>query len=79
MSDPRFTHACTTCHWLGQHDSYDLYCCHSEALGVVLVARFGSNERAYITMTLRLYRGTPDELPGPFNRAHALASARGLV
>lgn len=73
---PRYAHHCELCEdrggcvWLGHHDHYDLYACSSRERGVVLYARYGASGKEVASFAMRLYRGTPEELPEPFYAAY---------
>jgi len=42
----RFPHDCSCCHFLGQHEEYDLYYCEVSPAPTV-IARFGSEPHEY--------------------------------
>lgn len=83
FGQPRHTHACDACAdcvWLGQDGGfYDLYCCTSDARGVVLIARYGDRPHDYASLSLRHYHSHPDGLTEPFHTAYVRARNHGVV
>ena len=47
MSEPRYTHDCAKCKFLGKHDEYDLYFC--DKWSATVIARFGSDWGDYLS------------------------------
>lgn len=71
--------ACADCVWLGRDGFYDLYVCQSEARGTVLIARFGDRPHDFASLSMRNFKGKPDELTEPFRAAYMRAKHNGVI
>ncbi len=81
-STPQHQHRCIDndcCTWLGRHGQYDLYCCLTSTRGVVLIARYGDRKHDFATLSMKHYRGTPEQLTEPFHTVHQRARAAGVI
>jgi hypothetical protein len=48
VSEPRWTHDCTACRYIGRLLEYDLYVCPQQAVGwPTIVARYGNDGAEY--------------------------------
>lgn len=73
MSYIRYQHDCSRCHFLGQHENKDLYCCNQGMLGPTVIARNSDEPSDYES---GMYGAFSD---GALSRARRLAQAKGLL
>lgn len=64
MLDPKFTHDCTACTFLGHVDDHDLYVCQSAATKqFTYIARYSDDGPDYASLSARVLKTLPPD-PG---------------
>lgn len=72
MTEPRYTHDCDDCKFLGHFENYDLYACR-QSWGPTVIARYGDEGGEYISgLTVS------NKFPA-LTEAKRLAAERGLL
>lgn len=71
--NPRYTHDCEECTFLGQFQEYDLYVCPVSLLGGTYIVRYSSDGPDY--QSGKVFVG---KFP-PITEAHRLATVQGLA